>query len=464
MATAAVGRKHIISAAKGVFLLFGVDRAIALGLVSRGWSALAGPFTLWLIANCLTPAEQGYYYTFASLLGMTVFFELGLTHVILQFASHERSQLRWSPEGTLWGTPVAKARLASLLRDSLTWYCIVAVLAAAMLLPAGLWFLRDTAPLQVSWQMPWICVTTFTAATLCLAPVWAVLEGCGLIVAVNRARLVSQVTGSVLLWLALIGKWGLFAAVMAKVASLVYGSYWLYRHQRRALIDLLSFRHEGARVHWWKEVWPMQWRIAISWMSGWCIFQLFTPVMFHYHGAAAAGQMGMSMTLAQSFLPLSFVWINTKSSLFGQLISARKYYELDAVFFRAFWQSAAIPIIGGILLASTVSLLCLSGHPLSHRFIHPVAFAMLTIAVATNHLTFAQACYLRAHKREPFMIVSLLFAVGMIVSAPPLANYFGATGMAAGYLLLQLTIPVAGGSWIFFVKRRAWHGADGSLA
>jgi hypothetical protein len=33
-------------------------------------------------------------------------------------------------------------------------------------------------------------------------------------------------------------------------------------------------------IDWWKEVWPFQWRIAISYACGFFIFQLFNPVLF----------------------------------------------------------------------------------------------------------------------------------------------------------------------------------------
>jgi len=55
---------------------------------------LAGPVGLYLIATFLTKSEQGYYYTFGSVLGLTVFFELGLSYVIIQFTSHEMAGLK----------------------------------------------------------------------------------------------------------------------------------------------------------------------------------------------------------------------------------------------------------------------------------------------------------------------------------------------------------------------------------
>lgn len=43
---------------------FGVNRAIGFGVLTRMWSALAGPLTILLIATRFSKVEQGYYYTF----------------------------------------------------------------------------------------------------------------------------------------------------------------------------------------------------------------------------------------------------------------------------------------------------------------------------------------------------------------------------------------------------------------
>ena len=64
----------------------GVDRPVAYTLVSRGWGLLSGLVTLLLVVRYLTPDEQGYYYTFASLLAMQILFELGMSVVVMQFS------------------------------------------------------------------------------------------------------------------------------------------------------------------------------------------------------------------------------------------------------------------------------------------------------------------------------------------------------------------------------------------
>ena len=75
--------------------LIGLDRSILLILSSRFWSLLSSPLTILMTSTFLTEVEQGYYYTFNSILGASVFLEFGLAMVLAQFVSHEMAKLDW---------------------------------------------------------------------------------------------------------------------------------------------------------------------------------------------------------------------------------------------------------------------------------------------------------------------------------------------------------------------------------
>src|SRR5579864_7667636 len=117
--------------------VLGLDRAVGFSVLARFWSSAAGLVTVALIARFLSPAEQGYYYTFGSLVAIQIIFELGFSFVILQMASHERAELSISGDYEISGAPVAHARLASVIQKSVRWYSVAAILMAAILLPAG---------------------------------------------------------------------------------------------------------------------------------------------------------------------------------------------------------------------------------------------------------------------------------------------------------------------------------------
>jgi len=123
----------------------GLDRAAVFTVLARGWASASGLVTIALIAHFLSAAQQGYYYTYASLIALQMVFELGFSQVVMQLASHERAHLAITSNGAITGSEVAHARLASVLQTSVRWYGVGALMLAIVLIPAGLHFFLPTS-------------------------------------------------------------------------------------------------------------------------------------------------------------------------------------------------------------------------------------------------------------------------------------------------------------------------------
>jgi hypothetical protein len=90
---------------------FGVDRAIFYTSLARVIQAFTGVITIYFVARFLTGVEQGFYYTFGSILAIQVFFELGLNGIITQFVAHEISHLTWDSDTEISGPSQNLSRL-----------------------------------------------------------------------------------------------------------------------------------------------------------------------------------------------------------------------------------------------------------------------------------------------------------------------------------------------------------------
>ena len=439
----------------------GIDRAVSRTLLSRGWIGLSGLVSFLLITRLLTPLQQGYYSTFVSILALQAFFELGLATVVMQFASHERAELEWTPQGTLEGNPNAKARLASLLRFSLLWYGVVALLVVLFLLPAGYFFFLRHQPTgsAVAWQWPWLWIVLVTAGSLAISPLLSLLEGCGLVAEIAGVQLVQNLIGGMLFWLTLLLHWGLYTAPVTNTVVLVWSGLWVWRRKRRVVQDLLSVAPVGEGFRWKQDIWPFQWKIGLSWLAGYFIFQLFVPSLFAMHRPVAAGQMGISGNVTGAIGGFALAWITTKSVPFGMLIAKREFSQLDRLFFPCLWQSLAIAVLSGLLLFSAVLFLNHIHHPVANRILRPIPFAFLIAAGLINHVIACEAIYLRAHKQEPFLWLSLVIGMLMVAVIYFLGRPYAALGMMLGYFLVSLTVGLGGGTWIFVQKRRQWHEA-----
>ena len=441
----------------------GLDRAIGFTLLARGWAAVAGVGTLAFITRFLTPAEQGYYYTFYSLVALQVVFELGFSIVILQSASHEAAHLTLNPDGTVTGPFASHSRLASVLQKSVRWYTTAALAMTALLLPAGILFFSHQATLHpaahsVSWLGPWVLIVLASCITFQIDPTFSFLEGCGYGPQVARVRLNQAMFGTFLGWLALLLHHGLYAPGLIILGQAIAGLSFIHS-RRRLLLPLLRHGCGDHRVDWATEVWPFQWRIAVSWLSGYFIFQLFNPILFAFRGPIEAGQMGMSLNVCGTLSAMAIAWMNTKAAPFGKMVARREFVELDALFFRTLVQSTVAAALTSVGVWATLVFLRMHHVAFALRLLPPLPMAMLLFTTVCNIIVFGQAVYLRAHKQEKFMVISILAALWTVPSALVLGRLFGATGIAIEYLCGTVVLGVGCGTYIFLKYRRIWHAA-----
>ena len=440
--------------------LLGLDRAIAFTVLARGWAGFAGLITVTLIARFLSASQQGYYFTFGSLVAMQLVFELGFSVVILQLATHECAHLRLSTTGAISGDSVAHARLASVLQKSVRWYSIAAILMVVIVITSGIHFFSKHQMFgeQVNWIRPW-CLLVFAAGfTFQIDPIFSFLEGCGYVSNVAHTRFWQAALGSILAWTALLTHHGLYAPAMMICGQAISGVIFL--SSRRHLIgSLLRYDSAENRVDWWREVWPFQWRIAVSYSCGFFIFQLFNPVLFAFWGPLVAGQMGMSLSIGNMLSAISIAWVNTKAAPFGAMIARHEYEKLDQVFFRSVTQATLLCVTASLIAWLGCVYVNVRGIPFAHRMLTPLPFALLLLAVICNQLVAAEALYLRAHKQEKFLLNSVIGAVFMGASTYFLGRHYGAIGVTAGYLASATFIGLGFGTRTFLKYRRQWHAA-----
>lgn len=436
-----------------------VDRAVLYGVLGVFRGMCTGPVTAILIITYFSPVLQGYFYTFGSLLALQTFADLGLGQVIVQFTSHEWAGLHLDEHGALGGEPASLSRLASLQQGAVRWYLVASGVACATLGVGGYVFFATAPQVGVRWVLPWECLCVVTAARLLLVPLWSVLEGTGHVAEVNLYRLVEGVLTAGVTWLAVSSGAGLWTAAIASCVGFGYAVVVLRRH-RRWLSSLLRHRGEPF-INWRSEVWPMQWRIALGWMSGYVVFSLFTPVLFRCHGAAVAGQMGMTWSLVTAVQTAATIWVNTRAPRFGVLIARRAWGELDSLYRRLAIVVFGVTSMGaGVTWAGIYFLHCTHSR-WAVRFLPPLPAGLFLLTTVFMAISVPQSIYLRAHRREPFLAPSVVSALLIGSSTVVLGGAYGATGMASGYLAVVALFSTPVTTAIWCRCRTLWHDQEG---
>ncbi len=438
------------------FLRFiGVDHAIFYVLLGRGWTVFSGLLTIWFIASGLTEDEQGVYYTFGNIISLQVFFELGLTYVVMQTASHEVVKLKWEG-GILVGNSDNKSRLSSLFHLCIKVYCVISCLFLVIVLPGGLLFFRFTVGDSIDWRSAWIWLCVFNGLYIFISPLASLLEGCGKVADIASQRLWNGVLCNIACWTVFYFGGGLYALVARSIVSTIVVGFWFFLKYKAFFSDLYSSFNTDHVISWVKELFPFQWKIAVSWLSGYFIFQLFNPIVLAYEGAAEAGKMGMSLTLASNVAAIGMAWINTKAPRFGNFVAKKDWAGLDSFFFKAFTQCMVVILVTMIACIAALGLLKYLYPLLGGRFLSTGKVTLLLVNMFFQCILFSLATYLRAHKEEPLLGMSIGYAILVVLMLFTFIPLWGTWGVCIGITIVQLIVLV----WsmkIFQTKRDEWH-------
>ncbi len=433
-----------------------VNRAVFFGFLSKICSSLAGAVAMLLIVTKFSPELQGYYYTFSSLLGLQIFVELGFGTVIIQFASHEWSKLQLNSDGFITGDAQALSRLKSLAQLAFKWYFVAGLALTIFLGIGGYCFFIHSSNVMISWKLPWLILSVVTGISIVLMPVWSLLEGCNQVSSVYKFRFIQGLFGNFAVWIAILSGAKLWTpAVLSIVVSGVALVFFISKY-KNFIKSLITLRPEGQLIRWRSEIFPMQWKIALSWCSGYFMFGLFTPVLFNYYGPVIAGRMGLAINVISLVSFISISWTLPRVPTFGILINRKQFDSLDKMFWKISRAVFLMSTAASLIIFAGVYILYATANPLSERILGPLPIAVLLLATLVNGMSVPMSYYLIAHKQMPTLNVSITAGVLMVISTLILGKYYSATGIACGYLVV-VSIAFL---WIIAIWRdcrRNWH-------
>lgn len=444
--------------------LLGVDKAIAYTSSNGIVSALIGVFSVFIYATCLSKEEQGYYYTFGSVMAIQVFFELGFTGIMTQYVAHEHAHLTWAEDGVnLLGESTYRSRLSSLLHFCVKWYSVIAVLYLIVLQIVGYsFFSKFGTNYNVSWKIPWILLSCLSAWGLFQAPFFSFMSGLGLVKDMAKMGFYRTILSTLVLWVCLISGLSLYSMAISGAASTLFVLFYYISHKFIKIILSIWRTEIKETVSYMKEIFPFQWKIALSWISGYFIFNFINPVIFATDGPIAAGQMGMTIGVLNSIRGFAMSWIGTKVPLMSRLIELKEYCQLDKLFKRTVIQEVAVGIVLLILFWCVVfglryTQFSVNGRIIGERFLDYVPLLLMTIPVIAQMVNDNFATYLRCHKKEPFLLQSIcvgILSIGYILTA---GKIWGLMGICVGYCFIFTVVGLPWGYAIFVNKKRAWH-------
>ena len=414
-----------------------IERGEITVLASRMISFGIGPLTVLAVGTFLTPVMQGYYYSFSSVVAASLFFEAGISTAIVQIAAHEAARLRVGLIGVEGEDSLAMRRLSGVFRFAIGWYWVIAALMLVCITGAGV-LLFSAQKSDVLWLLPWILLVTFASVDFALQPFFVMLEGTAQIVHVYRYRIIRTVVQNSVLIVSVALGLGLYALALASAAAVLVALANILP-ARRFFRSLLHVFARGS-ISWRTEIFPFQWRIAVSWMAGYFSASLFTPLLLATRGPTEAGQMGMTMMLTSACTALAASLMLAQAPVLGALAGGARWQDLIALFKRKAVRSIAIAFVLLTTACFVVWLAQLVGVPLASRVLPAWAFAPFALGILVYHVEGVFAFFMRAQKREPYFVLEVVGAVIILPAAVLVAPVAGAAGVAAVFAAVHLVV------------------------
>jgi hypothetical protein len=261
-------------------------------------------------------------------------------------------------------------------------------------------------------------------------------------------------------WSAIASGHGLYACALVNLGAISVGVLFLWT-RRSMLRTLLRYPAGGHAVSWRREVWPFQWRIAVSWLCSYFTLQIFTPILFVFRGPQEAGRMGLSLSIT-GYLPIvALCWITTKAAPFGQLVQLGRLPELDVLFSRTLKQALTLILLMALACFASVLAVEKLSPRIASRMERPPIFVMLLMTAVCTFVVQGLAVYLRSFKREPYLVQSVAVAALTLAGTRFAAPRWGSAAIAAIYFLFSGVLALSWSTFTFCARRASGAAPTG---
>jgi hypothetical protein len=421
--------------------------AVIYGIIGRLWLVLTGPLTIVVLAIHFTPYAQGYFFTFMSLAAARTVAELGLGQVIIVKLA-QLSSPTMNPADTV------PPRVAGLIRFAAKWFAGAGFVVGVLLCLVGTLLIGSGDGLPKSeWLPPWVALSWLVGLDVALSGLLFPLEGAGQVKSVYFCRMVRSFVNSLVLWLFILLGLQLWSISIALACSLVWTTYFILSRGKQ-VVAALRPGAAVARIDWLSEVFPAQWRLALSSLAEYVSFYTVIPLMYVMHGAVIAGQLGVTWQLAAAISSIAGAIVATRFPEFSRLAGARSIRELDGLLLSTTLISMTVCLFGALGVGLGVLLSQRTGLEIAMRVLPFDQVVILLLGVLIWHFNLAIVSYLRAHGGDPFLPASLGGAMLLFVANLTLGRWFGPVGLLWGYAVTGAGFMVPFGLYLLQRKRQ----------
>jgi hypothetical protein len=403
---------------------------------------LSGPLTIIFLPLFITIELQGLWFSFASISALSVFADLGFSSIVTIFSAHEYSKVKKMKNRMFYELDNSIESLSSLFKFIILWVLKIALLSFPLIFFVGFFTFNSKVDIFI-WFFPWLIFLFSSIVSFFVNVLFSFYEGLNQITSIQKIKFLSFLIYQSSLLILLSNSFNLYALAISSFLHSAILTILFFTFFKISIIQLLSFKNYEF-MHWKKKFLSILFKYALSWVSGYFIFQVFVPLSFIFSGPILAGKIGFTMAIFTAAFTFSTIFYYTYNPKLNYFISNFQVNKARSLIKNLIFFSFILFII--IFLSITLTIFFLNSFfSIFDRLLSPFQIFTLFLFWLLQIPISGLALYLRAFKKEPLYLVSFFSGVFILLSSLLLFNlqnhdYIFIGLMLSGFIVLPFTI------------------------
>lgn len=379
---------------------------------ARIWSLLSGLLLVYVAASVLTEVEQGQFYTFLSLAAAQFFFDLGAGFVLANIAGREMADVGIDDPNDIEIDSFQK--LKPIIVFALRWSAVAGLVLIAVLGVVGYLLFSDGKPDAEYLTNIWIVYVVFIAFTMIFHLFLRLFEGVGFVVEAALSRSIQSFVNIVCLYTFAVMGLGIASMVVAAVIALLVAILYFLLSSRQIRASFKKLAERTSDIKWVKDVLPFQTKVAMTWLSGYVIFQSQIPFLYRFAGPVEAGKLGIAVQILQALNTSVNIFLVYNIKNWTNLAKNNDIEALNRDFLKVLTLTVGLMITACAAILSVVFALDYFEFTIVERFPALSLLTVYAVAACFNQIFFALGYYFRARGEEPLWWLSVLASIGVL--------------------------------------------------
>jgi O-antigen/teichoic acid export membrane protein len=420
---------------------FEIDETVVFSALIKLWGIFSGLITVWLILSKFSVSTQGYYYTFSSILGINLFFELGLGPVIQNYASHEWSNLKYnSTYKIIEGDPESLNRLSSIFKFGFKWFIISSFFFFLILILVGSFFLMSLKNQDQNWIAPWFLISFLSSCNYIFTPIWALLEGCNQVKKMYKFRFLQVVCNNLFLWFAIYFKLELWAISISTLISIITSILFLNKNYFYFLSQLINNKSQKINNRLKKDFLQLQVKSALNSFGNFFSYSFFTPIIIKFLGSSIAGKFGMTYSMISLIANFSTSILTPKLPSMAIYASQKNLLSLNNLFFKILKSAIFFIIILSFVFFIIININYFKDY--RDRLLDDNLIFLLLISQIFQTIQIIFGSYMRAFKKEEVVFITLFQSFFVLISTYYFSKYYSLHQVTISYLFISVITTI----------------------